>query len=115
MDDVGCTVLRGITSQCNYLFSCSLLTNFLFLFFFFQAEDGIRDHCVTGVQTCALPICCRSINMAARAVRKKGIRISTSTRQPRPTMATIPRPKIDNQFNFWELNLSTTQDRKSVV
>src|SRR5215211_2313825 len=25
--------------------------------FFFQAEDGIRDHCVTGVQTCALPIC----------------------------------------------------------
>src|SRR5882672_12362315 len=24
--------------------------------FFFRAEDGIRDHCVTGVQTCALPI-----------------------------------------------------------
>src|SRR5947207_10404165 len=28
----------------------------VFYFFFFQAEDGIRDHCVTGVQTCALPI-----------------------------------------------------------
>src|SRR5260221_12713386 len=28
----------------------------MMLFFFFQAEDGIRDHCVTGVQTCALPI-----------------------------------------------------------
>src|SRR5947207_9739826 len=28
----------------------------LLFFFFFQAEDGIRDHCVTGVQTCALPI-----------------------------------------------------------
>ena len=27
-----------------------------FLFFFFQAEDGIRDYKVTGVQTCALPI-----------------------------------------------------------
>src|SRR5207244_9472066 len=26
------------------------------LFFFFQAEDGIRDDLVTGVQTCALPI-----------------------------------------------------------
>ena len=26
------------------------------LFFFFQAEDGIRDTSVTGVQTCALPI-----------------------------------------------------------
>ena len=28
----------------------------LVLFFFFQAEDGIRDYKVTGVQTCALPI-----------------------------------------------------------
>src|SRR2546430_5756495 len=27
-------------------------------FFFFQAEDGIRDLTVTGVQTCALPISC---------------------------------------------------------
>src|SRR2546421_9330315 len=27
-----------------------------FIFFFFQAEDGIRDLIVTGVQTCALPI-----------------------------------------------------------
>src|SRR5947208_17195194 len=30
---------------------------YLFFFFFFQAEDGIRDDLVTGVQTCALPIC----------------------------------------------------------
>src|SRR5437763_16530210 len=29
----------------------------MFVFFFFQAEDGIRDTSVTGVQTCALPIC----------------------------------------------------------
>src|SRR6266436_2079251 len=29
----------------------------MFCFFFFQAEDGIRDVAVTGVQTCALPIC----------------------------------------------------------
>src|SRR5437764_8594983 len=28
--------------------------------FFFQAEDGIRDTSVTGVQTCALPICTRA-------------------------------------------------------
>src|SRR2546429_6589353 len=32
---------------------CSALTD---VFFFFQAEDGIRDVAVTGVQTCALPI-----------------------------------------------------------
>src|SRR2546427_9281952 len=31
-------------------------------FFFFQAEDGIRDLTVTGVQTCALPICMRRVN-----------------------------------------------------
>src|SRR5689334_23776654 len=33
--------------------------NFNLFFFFFQAEDGIRDGTVTGVQTCALPICRR--------------------------------------------------------
>src|SRR5260363_394850 len=32
------------------------------LFFFFQAEDGIRDDLVTGVQTCALPICAIRVN-----------------------------------------------------
>src|SRR6266478_6990025 len=31
----------------------------MFIFFFFQAEDGIRDLTVTGVQTCALPISTR--------------------------------------------------------
>src|SRR5690606_40309815 len=35
------------------------------LFFFFQAEDGIRDFHVTGVQTCALPICATSWSCAA--------------------------------------------------
>src|SRR5258708_18875721 len=32
------------------------LAYMLLFFFFFQAEDGIRDDLVTGVQTCALPI-----------------------------------------------------------
>src|SRR5256885_11580480 len=31
-------------------------SSYIFVFFFFQAEDGIRDYKVTGVQTCALPI-----------------------------------------------------------
>src|SRR5438876_9193546 len=34
----------------------SSLDVFYYRFFFFQAEDGIRDGRVTGVQTCALPI-----------------------------------------------------------
>src|SRR6202012_6213721 len=33
---------------------------------FFQAEDGIRDHCVTGFQTCALPIFSVARRKAAR-------------------------------------------------
>src|SRR5688572_30955989 len=36
-----------------FVFFCSF---FVLFFFFFQAEDGIRDLTVTGVQTCALPI-----------------------------------------------------------
>src|SRR2546429_4407597 len=35
--------------------------------FFFQAEDGIRDVAVTGVQTCALPICAALVEHARRA------------------------------------------------
>src|SRR5205809_5302125 len=42
----------------TYQFTNSLpnLIYYGFLAFFFQAEDGIRDVAVTGVQTCALPI-----------------------------------------------------------
>src|SRR5256885_12292389 len=46
----------------------------LFMFFFFQAEDGIRDYKVTGVQTCALPICMkqsRQLVELAKNVQKK--------------------------------------------
>src|SRR3989475_3048240 len=38
------------------LLSILFIYCFFFFFFFFQAEDGIRDLTVTGVQTCALPI-----------------------------------------------------------
>src|SRR5436189_515688 len=45
-----------IASYCSFLFLLLRLMVFFFFFFFFQAEDGIRDTSVTGVQTCALPI-----------------------------------------------------------
>src|SRR5256885_9253400 len=38
------------------MYICDCISDY-FCFFFFQAEDGIRDYKVTGVQTCALPIC----------------------------------------------------------
>src|SRR5689334_24747577 len=40
--------------QICYIILCFVIV--LVFFFFFQAEDGIRDGTVTGVQTCALPI-----------------------------------------------------------
>src|SRR6267143_2594454 len=39
-----------------YVYPVNIQTACLIIFFFFQAEDGIRDGTVTGVQTCALPI-----------------------------------------------------------
>src|SRR5437660_6328201 len=39
-----------------FLFLCFFFPYIYLFFFFFQAEDGIRDGHVTGVQTCALPI-----------------------------------------------------------
>src|SRR2546430_6405697 len=40
-------------------------------FFFFQAEDGIRDLTVTGVQTCALPICRACCCCCRRRLRRR--------------------------------------------
>src|SRR5256885_10907679 len=39
----------------------------MLIVFFFQAEDGIRDYKVTGVQTCALPICLADSGAAEQA------------------------------------------------
>src|SRR2546426_5969610 len=41
-----------------------------YCFFFFQAEDGIRDYKVTGVQTCALPISVRPLRRALGELRR---------------------------------------------
>src|SRR5437762_4019138 len=45
---------------------------FIFLFFFFQAEDGIRDTSVTGVQTCALPISIIKMKPATLSAVRRG-------------------------------------------
>src|SRR5690606_41043301 len=63
--------------------------------FFFQAEDGIRDFHVTGVQTCALPICrpatCATSARPPRAERARGSRLPRSSRSP-PALHTFARP-----------------------
>src|SRR5690349_23908427 len=51
-----CWVLPCLSTYSYDIFFLYTPVLFFFFFFFFQAEDGIRDLYVTGVQTCALPI-----------------------------------------------------------
>src|SRR3989475_10762119 len=48
--------------MCAFIMGCHCCVSF----FFFQAEDGIRDLTVTGVQTCALPIFSRRFKPSSR-------------------------------------------------
>ena len=52
--------------------------------FFFQAEDGIRDYKVTGVQTCALPILMRGIGLSRFRTR-----MLSCARWQRPLMVPV--------------------------
>src|SRR5438034_7167431 len=65
---------------------CFIVVCFFF-FFFFQAEDGIRDHCVTGVQTCALPISPRDPRCAA--ARGRARRRDRSSGDPPPRLSPL--------------------------
>src|SRR5205807_5447427 len=58
---------------------CMHLVVVFCVFFFFQAEDGIRDYKVTGVQTCALPIF-GGIATAIRALKPEARIIGVETR-----------------------------------
>src|SRR2546423_9718744 len=51
----------------------SVYSHALYVFFFFQAEDGIRDKLVTGVQTCALPILQLRVG---RGEHRRGLRVA---------------------------------------
>src|SRR5256885_11787872 len=55
---IKCTTLSVMVSfgACNMRLVAIKYVRMVCYFFFFQAEDGIRDYKVTGVQTCALPI-----------------------------------------------------------
>src|SRR2546430_2792111 len=67
----------------------------LLFFFFFQAEDGIRDLTVTGVQTCALPIwtscrsCCR-----ITAIRSATATSGCASSAPRPDRTALMRIRV---------------------
>src|SRR5438270_9861089 len=71
---------------------------FLSFFFFFQAEDGIRDLTVTGVQTCALPISRRSVLV----VREE------------PSRSNSPSSSTRRSFGCWASGRFATSSRNSV-
>src|SRR2546429_7324244 len=85
-------------------------------FFFFQAEDGIRDVAVTGVQTCALPIssnggCCRT------ALRAESPR-SGASRSRTLCAASYSRPnycRISSTASRSEEHTSELQSRLHLV
>src|SRR5688572_32111631 len=54
------------------------------IFFFFQAEDGIRDLTVTGVQTCALPIFAHSRNQPNAAAKSRAMKAPPNTPRRAP-------------------------------
>src|SRR2546430_3421712 len=83
--------LRAIPIWCMIAITWPRARTIARLFFFFQAEDGIRDLTVTGVQTCALPIYARVVGPRSppRALARDG--------QVRPSaarLARVERPRV---------------------
>src|SRR2546429_2294360 len=97
------TMLRFSTSR----------RRFVLFFFFFQAEDGIRDVAVTGVQTCALPISMQNIVGVARAGRLDQHRSERSLGSP--TLFVSQRRAKGLTSDVETAPFITEQDRKSVV
>src|SRR5690606_41153640 len=78
-------VVIRMFDSCQLLILCYCMCIIFYFFFFFQAEDGIRDFHVTGVQTCALPICLRRAGGVLRRLPRQrrageGARAGLATR-----------------------------------
>src|SRR5690606_22339772 len=102
-----------------YCLTCLLRGGFAaFVFFFFQAEDGIRDFHVTGVQTCALPIWKTGTSYGKRdawsiGYNKKytvGVWVGnfSGTGVPELSGANIATPLLFDIFNTIDYNASSS-------
>src|SRR6266542_6233620 len=79
-----------------------------FFFFFFQAEDGIRDATVTGVQTCALPI------YRSRPQARQGEAVSRSSKKG-PFVEERLMSRIESMNATNEKRMIRTWSRTSTV
>src|SRR2546430_11875616 len=84
-------------------------------FFFFQAEDGIRDLTVTGVQTCALPIFTRLKIVAFTAMPRANVSTATAVNPGFLTSIRMASRKSMTKVSIGTPHLSRFRDRKSVV
>src|SRR2546422_3226749 len=69
-------------------------------FFFFQAEDGIRDVAVTGVQTCALPISMKLFEAQSQELDPKK-RLALNVAIQKKLEADAARPILDWKIDFF--------------
>src|SRR5256885_12282687 len=76
-------------------YKCSNAVCLCAYFFFFQAEDGIRDYKVTGVQTCALPIC--SSRPVMDCVRRRSPPKARACPPPANSVAGTPRDRSEER------------------
>src|SRR5205807_3761945 len=74
-----------------------------FFFFFFQAEDGIRDYKVTGVQTCALPISkeCSIMISDIKMPKMTGIELSKYVKEARPELKFVIMSSMSVRKQEW--------------
>src|SRR2546430_6140944 len=83
-------------------------------FFFFQAEDGIRDLTVTGVQTCALPIS-EVADSASPVLRSTRFAVTSGTTVPEGSRMTPITAPVEAVCAHTPSANARLRDRKSVV
>src|SRR2546430_4034307 len=102
-----------------FYLSCALISGHLsmmLLDFFFQAEDGIRDLTVTGVQTCALPIWLRApAGQRGHCPSRPPARRRRSSRGAPAAGAPRARPRVPRRAGVPRLAGSAGREPKSVV
>src|SRR5207248_5983189 len=90
--------------------------------FFFQAEDGIRDRTVTGVQTCALPICDDHLAIGGGHGERRHLRVGNSGEDvlqnggARPAPAPLPSRQVRpaSAFGVAEIGRASCRERVEI-
>src|SRR2546430_3957572 len=98
----------GTEVNCVCIVQC-----FCCVFFFFQAEDGIRDLTVTGVQTCALPILA-GVNRLRFLSRNDAIQKESGWKES-GARSYEQKPDFEQEKPAFFSSHLFSEDRKSVV